>query len=68
MAKVVNKRIKTNKGTTVSVRCQWVSQQGRRRELCNATTNGGGYKKGEIVSNRTKGNIRGVSGGRRRRR
>ncbi len=58
MAKWINKRIKSNKGTQVNVRCKWVMQQGRRREICFAKGGSGGYQKGAIVSNRVKGKIR----------
>lgn len=55
--KWIRKTITANNGRKVKVRCKWVSQQGRRREMCFAES-GGGYQRGAIVSNRTRGNIR----------
>ncbi len=56
--RIITKTITSNKGTKVKVRCKWVMQQGRRREMCFATGGSGGYQKGAIVSNRVKGKIR----------
>ncbi len=58
----VHKKIKTNRGTTVDVKCNWYMQQKIKREICfveppNGADEQGGYNRGAIASNEVKGRI-----------